>query len=250
MLTALAAAAVFEFGLGGTATYLEDYVGAGQGRYYLLPFPYIYYHSDKLSIDRNIIRGKLAAKGRWRLDLSLSGQVPVNSDKNDARHGMDDLGWLGMAGPALQYYIKGDADSDQSLYLEWPLRAAVSLDHGRSHGRGLESELQLVWRQAYQRGDWTIKPQLSLGARWGSRQLHQYLYGVEEQDAQLGRPAYQAGAGYAGWRLSASFTVRRQQWWLGFFSRYYRIDGASFEDSPLVKSHSSLYAGVALARIF
>ncbi|WP_341502698.1 MipA/OmpV family protein [Gallaecimonas sp. GXIMD4217] len=244
------AAATLELGLGATVTYLEDYVGAGEGQTYVLPFPYIYYRSDKLSIDRNLIRGELAEKGPWRLELSLSGSIPADSDDNRARRGMMDLGWLGSAGPALQYYLDGDGHSDNAFYLELPVRAAVSLDDGDLHGRGVEVEPALVWQRRYQWGSWDLKPTLRVGPRWASRDYHQYYYGVAPEFALADRPAYQAGSGFGGWKLAAGLTLRHGHWWLGAFVRGHELGDASFRDSPLVKDSQSLSGGVALAWVF
>ncbi len=243
-------AAEFEFGMGATVTYLDDYVGAGEGETYVLPFPYIYYQSDKLSIDRNLVRGELAESGRWRLELSLSGSVPTDSDDNQARRGMDDLGWLGSAGPALQYYFRGHGHSDNAFYVEVPVRAAASMDDGDVSGRGFEMEPALVWQRRYQLGNWDVKPSLRLGPRWASKDFNQYYYGVAEEFALADRPAYQASSGFAGWKLATGVTLRQGHWWLGAFVRGFEISSASFADSPLVKDKQSLSGGIALAWVF
>ena len=69
------------------------------------------------------------------------------------------------------------------------------------------------------------------------------------QYATPDRPAYQATGGYAGSQVLAAVSKRYPKFWTGAYVRYDDLDGASFENSPLVKSHSYWSAGIGFAWI-
>jgi len=117
--------AKLETGFGMSATHVPHYIGSDQSRNYYLPFPYIHYRSEKLNIDRNLIQTKLWGRGNLSLEISLGGSIPVDSEDNRARAGMDDLDFIIEAGPALHYYFLGDRTQDNALLVSLPVRAAV-----------------------------------------------------------------------------------------------------------------------------
>ena len=65
------------------------------------------------------------------------------------------------------------------------------------------------------------------------------------------RPAFQATGGYSGTRLMATLGHNlTRNWLIGGFLRYDNLNGAAFEESPLVKTEHSWMAGIALTWVF
>ena len=67
--------------------------------------------------------------------------------------------------------------------------------------------------------------------------------------ATADRAAYGAEGGYAGLRLSAGVSRYFGPFYVGLFARYINLDGATFEDSPLVGSNNTFVGGVAIGWI-
>ena len=74
-------AAEIELGAGTFFTSLPKYLGSEEQNSYTLPFPYFYYRSDKLEIDRNSFTRYFWQQNNWYLDFSATGNLPVESNK-------------------------------------------------------------------------------------------------------------------------------------------------------------------------
>lgn len=246
----LTANAKLEAGIGMSATHVPHYIGSDQTTNYYLPFPYIHYRSEKLNIDRNLIQSKLWGYGNFSLEVSLGGSIPVDSENNRAREGMDDLDFILEAGPALHYYFLGDRTKDNALFVSLPFRSAAASNFTYFHQKGFTSNPSVVWRRGYSLNGYVIKPQVVLGMRNASSEYYDYIYGVEERFATSERKAYKASTGYGGWNLGYSTIVRWQDKLFGFFANYVNTQGAVYEGSPLYKQSDNLYIGVAVAHIF
>lgn len=242
--------AKLETGIGMSASHVPHYIGSDQTSNYYLPFPYIHYRSEKLNIDRNLIQTKLWGYGNFSLEVSLGGSIPVDSETNRAREGMDDLDFLIEAGPALHYYFLGDRTQDNALFLTLPVRMAVASNFTYFHQKGFTSNPTLVWRRGYFIDQFLIKPQVMLGMRNASDEYHDYIYGVDPRFATESRDEYEGSTGYGGWRMAYSTVVRWENKLFGFFVNYVNTEGATFDDSPLYKQEDALMAGVAFAHIF
>ena len=250
----LSAQAELEWGLGLGYVKVPDYLGSDESEELVLPFPYFRYRSEKLNIDRNAIQGNLWRAGNWNLELSFGGALPVDSSDNDAREGMDDLDAVVEAGPALHYYWLGDRMSDNALLLILPLRAAFSTDLRSVERRGYTFTPTLRWRRSYQ---WDslprikeVRPQLSLRVRSANNDYHDYFYGVDQEDVRTNRPEYQSDGGYGGWSLTYSTSVLFDDYLATAFFNFAHIDGAAFDDSPLVRRKNNLSLGLAFAYLF
>jgi len=239
-----------EAGIGISAVHVPHYIGSDEANDFYLPFPYIRYRSEKLNIDRNLIQGNLWRSGNWNLEISLGGSVKVESDENQARQGMEDLDFIVEAGPALHYYFSGERTSDNALLLQLPLRVAVSTDFTGLEHQGFTSIPRIVWRRGYFLNGYEVRPQLSLGVRIGDSKYHDYIYGVEAEYATASRSVYEGKAGYGGLQIAYSTAVLWDQYLVAGGIRYVQIEGASFEESPLVKRSDSLLVGIALAYLF
>lgn len=242
--------ASLEAGIGATLAHVPHYIGSDESNNYLLPFPYIRYRSEKLNIDRNLIQGNLWKSGNWSLEISLGGSIKVDSDENQARQGMDDLDFIIEAGPALHYYFLGDRTKDNALFIDLPLRLATSTDFTGFRDQGFTSIPRVVWRRGYMLAGYEVRPQISAGVRLGSERYHDYIYGVSEEFVTPERGSYEGKAGYGGFQLAYSTAVLWGPYMTALGLRYVNIQGASYENSPLVVTKTSVLAGFAFAYLF
>ncbi|MDH3280411.1 MAG: MipA/OmpV family protein, partial [Gammaproteobacteria bacterium] len=84
---------------------------------------------------------------------------------------------------------------------------------------------------------------LSAGLEFGNEDFHNYYYQVEPEFAQPGRDSFEVRAGFGGTRFIATLVSRTAKTWISLFARYDRLDGAVFEDSPLVERSDGLTVG-------
>ncbi len=60
------------------------------------------------------------------------------------------------------------------------------------------------------------------------------------------RPAYSAGGGYSGSRITVEAQRRFTHAWLGLFARYDNLSGAAFANSPLVTTMDYFVVGFGI----
>lgn len=237
---------LWELGLGVAALRLPDYRGADQGRNYLLPLPYIVYRGDWLRADRDGARAVLLDTPRVKFDLSLAASAPARSKDNDARRCMRDLKALAEIGPNLNLALARSPGDRWKLDLRLPVRAAFTLEKSpRFAGTTFSPHLNLDLANVA--GGWNVG--LLTGPVFGDRKNHAHFYGVGAADATASRPAYEARGGYGGWQALASTSRRFGNTWIGAFVRYDRLDGAVFENSPLMRRSAALSAGIGVSWI-
>lgn len=241
---------VWELGAGLSFLSFSDYIGSTERNNLLLPFPYVTYHSTVLDIDRDSLRSRLFDSERLRLELSLSGSIPVDSDDNATRAGMPDLDPIIEVGPSLQYEVYHHDTNNGRVLLELPLRKALASDFRQVEDVGWISNPNIKYSRREYNTDGTWSLEATLGPLFGDEQYHEYFYGVDTRYANADRPAYAADGGYGGWRFSVGFSRRVNDLWYGGFVRYIDISGATFADSPLVEQEHSLIGGLAVAWIF
>ena len=236
----------WELGLGLAAVNLPDYPGADQSQSYVLPFPYIIYRGARLKAGREGLRGLLFESKRWDLDISAGGSLPVNSEDNRAREGMNDLNVSLELGPSLR--LKFIDTPDQKLQLRLNVRALLAADDFPALDyEGWLFNPELRWRKHY--GD-----SLILGAgmqlRYGSKAYHDYFYGVAPQFATATRPVYRSERGYNSLGVNGFAALKLDQNWRVTASLgYYDLQDAVFNDSPLFRKNSGAYFGISLSRI-
>ena len=241
---------LWEAGAGVSLIQFPDYRGSDERQFYALPIPYFVYRGDFLKVDRQKIRGLFFSRDWAELEFSINGSVPVKSSENDARRGMDDLDPTLEFGPTFNVHLYKDRDNSAELDLRLPLRAvfATDLRSFRQTGWVFEPRLNLDLRDNLLGPGWNVG--LAAGPLFATRRNHQYFYGVDSAFATPNRPAYQAKGGYAGMQLLAAVSKRYPKFWVGGFASWSNLNGAAYEDSPLVKTKNSLAAGVAIAWIF
>jgi outer membrane scaffolding protein for murein synthesis (MipA/OmpV family) len=242
----------YSIGFGVSMMTIDDYIGADESRFYFIPTPYIYYQNDSVVIDRNAFEGDLFNNKKWHLALDAAGSIPVDSSKNKTRQGMDDLDWVGELGPSLEYYFAGDSRSQNRTFIDFSVRKAVHTDFKKIADAGWTSQISLNNKYQFNAdilGGRTIIDS-SVAALFYSDKYAQYFYSVSADDAKDNRAEYSAKGGYAGIKVSFGGTWRRENIWLGLFTRYTYLKNTSFDDSPLMKSNANLLIGLSVSYIF
>ncbi|WP_235943296.1 MipA/OmpV family protein [Zoogloea dura] len=239
---------LWEVGAGVGVLSLPAWRGSDDTRSYVLPVPYFIYHGKYLRADRHGVRGVLFDSDRVDLGISLAAAPPVGSDRSRARAGMADLDATAEIGPQLDLTLWRSDDRERQLKLLLPLRSAFTLSSPpRQAGWVFSPALNLDV------GDLAALPGWRLGLRSGpifaTRRQHAYYYQVSPAEATATRPAYEAGGGYSGSQFLASLSRRYPGYWVGGYVRYDALQGAAFEDSPLVARSHYLAMGVAVAWI-
>jgi len=238
---------LWEAGVFGAVGRLPHYRGSDEYNVYVLPLPFLIYRGEVLNADRDGVRGIFYKSERIETDISMSGNPPV--DRNDsARQGMPELNPLVEVGPAVKYYLYR-GEPAPSLYLQAAIREVTAVDvsnWGVSY-EGLRGgpSLNFTGYEPVPNGPWSFG--LSAGVDFTSSRYNRYFYDVTEEQVQPGRGVYHSDGGYAGFSLSAyalrTFTPRFS--W-GLYARWDNIDGAVYEDSPLVKDRNNYVLGTAL----
>ncbi len=236
----------WELGVGLAGGLFSDYRGSAQSSSYALPFPYLIYRGERLRVDREGMRGLLFDLPRWRVNISIDGAVPVESEGN-LRAGMPDLPPVLEVGPSIEYLLAERGDGRWRLRL--PLRSAVAVDWPELREEGWLINPNLSWSGSLG-GDGVWRGGVSTGPLYADARYHDYYYGVADAYATPARPAWKGEAGYSGWRLNLAANRRMGDWWLGGFVRYDNLSGTAFADSPLVEQSWSLMGGIAIAWVF
>lgn len=234
----------WEFGVGLGALSLPQYRGSDQRDEYFAPVPYVRFRGNKLRVDREGGHYFFVDNGDLKLDISGAFAFPVDSNKNTARQGMPDLDAILEVGPRLHWYLWESEDRRLRFRFGAPLRLAINLSDAGNEGWFFSPYLQIRYYSV-------METALSIGPMWASEKFHDYYYQVDNQYVTANRPAYDAKAGYSGFRvtLTNSHRISKHYWWGGFL-RYDSLSGAEFENSPLVRQKNAFMAGFAISYIF
>jgi len=241
---------LWELGVGGGFLMMPDYRGSDKSRPYLLPFPYAVYRGGVFRLEDKRMTVRLFNTDRVTLDASGYGAVPVKSDDNDARKGMEDLDPTFEFGPALRIKILDSSENKYRLSVALPVRAVFSTDFRSVRYEGWVFSPRLN----FEKGDVIPKTGLSLGVSAGpmfaDRGYHDYFYEVEPVNATMTRPVYTPGAGYSGSTLTVGLGKSYKQFIFHSFVSADFLHGAVFEDSPLVKTKTSWMGGFSITWVF
>jgi outer membrane scaffolding protein for murein synthesis (MipA/OmpV family) len=234
---------LWEAGVGVGVLRLPHYRGSDQSHTWVLPVPYFVYRGEFLRADREGARAVLLDAERLDVDISLAATAPTRSRDNRARAGMPDLSPTFEIGPNVNYTLARGAQ--WRLQARAPVRAAFTLESGPDMIGWLATpNLNLDLRVQ----GWNVG--VLTGPVFGTRRMNGYFYDVAPEFATASRPAYRAPGGYAGWRLVSGVSRRIGDFWLGAFVAGDSVDGARFDDSPLVRKRGTLAFGVALSWVF
>lgn len=247
LVAAHAAESQLELGIGFGGVSLPDYRGADEQSNYVVPWPFVVYEHEKFSLDRQGLRGRLFGRSDLSVLLSLNAGVPVNSDENSTRAGMPDLDPSVEIGPELDWRWR--RSGAQRLGFKLPVRAVLATDLTYADAIGWVAHPQIAWAYVPRtRGDWDIDA--VAGPLFAGDRYHDYYYSVATDYAAPGRPAYDARAGYSGFRSSIGGSRRFGRYWAGGYVRYEYLRGAAFDDSPLYKRDHALMLGLGFAYLF
>lgn len=242
---------LWELGGGAAVLRVPDYRGSEEVRNYLLPVPWVVYRGEILRADRDGVRAQLFNSERFDLNLSINGSVPVDSDRNRARQGMEDLRPVFEIGPVANIHLWGAADRRAALDLRMPVRAAFTFRDGLSsvgYIAAPQLTLDLRWPSATAPNRWNLG--LLVEVPFADRRLNGYFYSVSAADATATRPAYRAPSGYSGWQALAALSRRVDRWWFGGFIKYDDLSNSVFADSPLVTQKRQVSGGFAVVYVF
>lgn len=241
---------VWEIGVGAGLLYIPDYRGSNESRFYALPYPYVVYRGDIIKVDKQKISGQIFKTDRILLDVSFSGSVPVKSDNNSARAGMPDLDPTFEIGPALNITILENRENQYSLKFSLPVRAVFSTDFSSVTYQGWVVSPRLNFEKGDIIPNTGLHLGISVGPLFADSGYHDYYYTVEPGYATPWRPAYDADGGYSGSSLSIGLSKSYKQLKFNAFVSADFLYGAVFEDSPLVKTKTSIMSGVSVSWIF
>lgn len=241
---------LWEAGAGVAVLRFPDYRGSDEYRGYLLPIPYLVYRGDVVQVDRNKVRGLLFHSDVAEFDVSVNGSVPVRSDKNRARQGMPDLDPTLEIGPSINFFLHRDKAGKFDVDLRLPLRAVIATDLSHTHNAGwiFAPHINVDLRDSFPGPGWHLG--MLAGHIFGSRRYHDYFYGVTPAYATAERPAYNASGGYSGSQFIVALSKRYPKFWAGAFVKADSLHGATFDNSPLLRTKSQLTAGFAVSWVF
>ncbi len=234
---------LWEVGMGLGVMRLPHYRGSDQSRAWLLPLPYVAYRGDIIKADRDGARAELLKAKDWRFDLSVAAGAPTSSQDNTTRVGMTDLAPTLEFGPS---FIWTAARGEHwKLEARVPLRGAMTLERKPQFiGAVLSPNLNVDVIV----GGWDFGAYI--GPVFGTRKQNGYYYDVPDSAALPGRPAYRSDSGYAGAQFVFGTSRRFGDVWLGAFGKFDHLQGAVFEDSPIVRRKNTFAFGVGASWIF
>jgi len=235
----------WSLGVGLAVVDYPHYPGSVQNETTIAPIPYVEYHSERFDLGKDGLAAKVFQSGRFKLDLSVNGALPVSSKKNDLRTGMDDLELMIEFGPELEITVATWKNS--ILRFDIPVRAnfEVTTDHA-PNTVGWSTDPRIHFEQNFEHWDWEI----DFGVLWASESYQDVFYTVVDKDVTATRPYYQAESGVMGWRVSATVERRIGDWILLGYLRQMNLSSAANQDSPLLGQNSYIAGGVAAIWMF
>lgn len=240
---------LWEIGAGLAVLNLPNYRGSDIRQTTVLPMPYLVYRGEVLRADRDGLRGLLFDSERLEINISLNGSLPVSSEDDPARQGMEDLDPAAELGPSVNYRLWQSADRTMRLDARAPVRTAVTVaSRPEQIGWLFSPNLLLEIRDPAGHAGWNLGVQA--GPYFNDRDYNAYFYGVRPAEATAQRPAYDASGGYSGAQVMLTLSKRFPRWWVGGFLRIDTLAGSVIEDSPLARRSDAVSAGLALSWVF
>jgi len=243
----------WRLGLGVAAVDYPAYPGAKQRDLLISPIPWAEYQSERLSVGRDGFAATLGESKFARLDLSVSGSLPVDNARGSLRDGMPDLELMVEIGPSLELAIW--SGRQQALELHLPVRKVLAVASASSiYGEGYVFDPRLhysrnsEWRLGSRSA--AVEWELDAGVLYGDRDYTQLFYQVDPQHATANRAAYRAESGLVGVRLSSTLTVDSGPWLLMGYLRLFDLGSSDNRASPLLAKTQYALAGAALVYRF
>jgi len=232
----------FEVGVGAAAAAVPGYRGSSHYGAIALPFPWFMYRGERVRVGRGGAGIRALRWDDFHLGVSGAIAIPANGGEDPARDGMPDLDPILEFGPSFDWrQIAGDT----AWCICVPVRFATVTDgeHFREAGWVVHPQLRV---RRVREGEYTLTTTAAIGARFAEQRYHDYFYEVRPAYATAGRPAYDAAGGYSGLGVGVSFFVRKGAWGVGAGLSGDWLEGAAFEDSPLVRERTSGSVGLFL----
>jgi len=176
--------------------------------------------------------------------MAFSGHPPVGDD-NSARSGMEELDPILSVGPEVNFFAINE--EDRELYLHLVGLQAISIDpdgpRGREVGQSYKVQGLFIDEALFGNPRWEYG--LRLGIYFSSSRNAGYFYDVDARDELPERSMYDADGGYGGAVFSQSLGYRvNDRLQITSFVRWYNFDGASFENSPLLRENNNVFGGI------
>ena len=242
---------LWEAGVGLGVVSVPHYRGSETEADLALPFPYIIYRGEVFRVDREEgVRGRLFKSEAVDFDLSLAGSIPVPDTDEGAREDMPGLDPLIEAGAELTVSLWRAAERDHSMQFVTPFRFVYSVGDPLIKYQGWTFSPYLNYRVRQRSKGTLTRWNLSFGPIYADRDYHSYFYQVRPKFVTAEREAYEAERGYSGSRITLSVSRNTKKYTLGAFARYDNLEGAVFEDSPLVETRDYFAFGFAFGWIF
>ncbi|WP_317931605.1 MipA/OmpV family protein [Halioxenophilus sp. WMMB6] len=238
---------LMELGLGLGAMHQSYYTGTKQQRDLVYPVPVPIYRGKILRADSRGVRAEVLEEDRYKLDISFDFHFAVDSDDVDLRRGMNDIDNQLQTGPSLEINLFQDERNRWQLKLPVRFGIGISGEGMSDHGISFAPQLRYRYRLPVESAPWYAY--IGAGPKFGNDQSNDVYYGVATPYATAERPAYEAEAGYAGYRVSLSLrSWNPDRLWV-LFARYDNIGGAVFNDSPLVETDDNWSVGILYSHI-
>jgi len=240
----------WEMGLAFSGIHWPEYRGSASSRQYFIPLPIIRVRGERFKINEQGAEQWLNSTQRTRTTVNVSVGLPVPSESEGLRDGMAALDSVFELGPSFEWLLWQRHKKHQSLTLNFPLRAAISMGRQGVNYRGWISAPFLFYK-AQSRGKNRWKFNIAFGPQYADTSYHDYYYGVDVQYVTAKRVLYQAKQGYSGTRVTAYWEkIWRGRWWLGSFVRHDWLQRAGFLESPVVNKSSFTSFGVVFGWVF
>lgn len=200
---------LWEYGFGIGHVRFEQYPSSDQYTSLSIPFPTFQYRGEILRADdREGARAFLLKESSYSLELSGGGTPPVDSNKNRARQGMNDIPIIGYLGPQWVYKAVPGFDFKLAAF------AALQTDFRftKRTGELFKAELDYRWSDGESQS-----ARASLSLMWATKEFLGHFFQVDPAEVQAGRPEYQAQSGLYSTELSYfhSFKSGRTAFYIG-----------------------------------
>lgn len=240
---------LWEYGLGvGTIKYAH-YPASDQYAELSLPFPTFQYRGEVLRADdQDGGRAYLFKKDNWSLQFSGGGRVPLNSSKNLAREGMENIPLVINAGPQIVY------SEDYVWEFKISTFPSVKVDDKSLTSNGGVAKVHVLynWNQA---SNDSIFSELNFGGTWAlsstfaSKEYNATYYEVSAKDATPSRPAYRATEGFLENQISYFQRVTSGKLSIYLGASYSDFTISANRQSPLHKADYNMEYAMGLTYI-
>jgi outer membrane protein len=230
-----------EIGFGVNVMNINNYRGSDQTTRYIWPIPFFIFRTKTFEAQNTFMSGTLYTSGKLSVALSLMATLRVNSHETIARNGMPNLDPTIEIGPIANYELW--RSDNAFITLSIPLRTVTAAHFFAAKHVGFFSVPFLGLAFNPQPATLGTFQSFSIATMFGSKKYHEYFYSVAPEYATPNRPAYEPSAGYSGAHVTWFGSKKwREIYFYGFY-RYDRLEGAVFEDSPLVRTKGYTIAG-------